>query len=186
MNIELPFERIPASENPLSADVIVIKQGGTAYIFDVGESDEAYDYINQIEEKKVVILSHFHRDHCFNLSRLKVDEIYGGKETIKHTKTGVIVRSEISLSDDIRLIPLPSSHCKGCIALLYKDFLFVGDALYPGIEKGNEKFNPQIMDNTIKTLENIDFKYFCISHRKLFVNPKEAIMRWLSFTREHI
>lgn len=186
MEITLPFIRIPASENPLSADVAIIKDNGIAYIFDVGESNETYEYINSIKEKKVVILSHFHRDHSFNLSRLNVGEIYGGKETIKHTKRGVIVKEETQLSDGIRLIPIPSSHCKGCLGLLYKDFLLVGDALYPGIEKDQEKFNPQILDNTIKTLEKLDFKYFCISHRKMYVNNKEAIMRWLKFTRENI
>ncbi len=172
---------LEASDKPLSADVVFIKENGTTYIFDVGECEEAYLRIQETEGKKVIILSHFHRDHTHNLSRITYDELYASKETIKKFKTGTIVKEPISLGN-IKLIPIPSSHCKGCIALLYHGYLFVGDALYPS-DKG---FNRQILDNTISTLENIDFKYFCISHRKMFVNPKDAIMRWLEYTRNNL
>lgn len=186
MENTLPFERIPPSESPLSADVIIIKYPQITYIFDVGESDEAYNAINSIEGNKAVIISHFHRDHSFNLSRLDIKTIYGSKETLRHTKRGNLVKDVIKLEDDLFIIPLPSSHCKGCLALLYKDYLFVGDALYPGGKMNEETFNPQILDDTIKTLEELDFKYFGISHRKMFVNPKEVIMAWLKYTRSHV
>ncbi len=181
MLIDANIEVIPANESPLSADVVFIKENDITYIFDVGASDEAYNAIQALTGKRVAILSHFHKDHTLNLTRLNVDEIYGSKETIRHTKKGTLIKETTTLGD-ITLIPLPSSHCKGCIALLYHDYLFVGDALYP-CDKG---FNRQILDNTISTLKSIDFKYFCISHRKMFVNPKEAIMRWLEYTRENL
>lgn len=181
----MPFERIPASTDPLSADVVIIKYPQITYIFDVGESNEAFNAISDIDGEKAVIISHFHRDHTYNLSRLGIKNIYGSKETIKHTRYGKVVKEAIKLEDDLYVIPLPSSHCKGCLMLLYKDYLFVGDGLYPGGKIGEEKFNPQILDNTIKTIESIDFKYICISHRKMFVNPKEAILMWLKYTREH-
>lgn len=181
MLIDENIEVIKASENPLSADVVFIKENDITYIYDVGASDEAYNALVNAGGKRIVILSHFHEDHVKNLTRFEPDKIYASKETIKHIKTGDIVNEMIRL-DDIALIPLPSSHCKGCIALLYRDYLFVGDALYPS-DKG---FNRQIMDNTISTLEKLNFKYFCISHRKMFVNPKEAILRWLKYTRDNL
>ncbi len=172
---------LEASENPLSADIVFIKDNDITYIYDVGECDEAYERIQEIKGKKIVIISHFHRDHTHNLSRITYDGLYASKETVKKFKTGTIVKEQTNLGV-IKLIPIPSSHCKGCIALLYHDYLFVGDALYPS-DKG---FNRQILDNTVNTLENIDFKYFCISHRKMFVNPKDAIMRWLEYTRNNL
>ena len=181
MQIADNIETLEASESPLSADVVFIKDNDITYIFDVGECDEAYERIREIKGKKIVVISHFHRDHTHNLSRIAYDELYASKETVKRFKTGTIVKEQISLGD-IKLIPIPSSHCKGCIALLYHDYLFVGDALYPS-DKG---FNRQVLDNTISTLQNIDFKYFCISHRKMFVNPRDAIMRWLEYTRDNL
>ena len=181
MQIADNIETLEASESPLSADVVFIKDNDITYIYDVGECDKAYERIQEIKGKKVVVISHFHRDHTHNLSRITYDELYASKETVKKFKIGTIVKEQISLGD-IKLIPIPSSHCKGCIALLYHDYLFVGDALYPS-DKG---FNRQILDNTISTLQNIDFKYFCISHRKMFVNPRDAIMRWLEYTRDNL
>ena len=51
---------IPATENPLSADIGIIRDGGQTWLFDVGDSAAAIDGLSGSFQ---VVLSHFHGDH---------------------------------------------------------------------------------------------------------------------------
>ena len=98
------IEYIAASENPLSADVVFVKGNDSIWIFDVGESDEAYEAIAELlkDNQVNIILSHFHRDHMWNLERIAaiptVDRcvnLYVSKHSYKYAKTGIIVEDDV-------------------------------------------------------------------------------------------
>ena len=50
---------LPATDNPLSADVYCIDGDKYCYIYDVGNNDTSLQYINQINKENIVILSHY-------------------------------------------------------------------------------------------------------------------------------
>ena len=49
---------IPATENPLSADIGIIRDGGQTWLFDVGNGTAAIDGLSG---RFQVVLSHFHQ-----------------------------------------------------------------------------------------------------------------------------
>lgn len=75
---------IKASDNPLSADVILIEGKEYLYIFDVGNNEKVAEYLNGIPKKKRVILSHFHTDHMGNIGRVEWESVYFGSNTEKY------------------------------------------------------------------------------------------------------
>lgn len=74
---------IKASQNPLSADVILVDGKDYLYVFDVGNNEQVAEYINEIPKKKRVILSHFHTDHMGNIGRVEFERVYFGAATEK-------------------------------------------------------------------------------------------------------
>lgn len=75
---------IKASENPLSADVILVDGQKYLYVFDVGNNEQVAEYLNSIPKKKRVILSHFHTDHMGNIGRVEWESVYFGGNTEKY------------------------------------------------------------------------------------------------------
>ena len=75
---------IKASDNPLSADVILIEGQEYLYIYDVGNNEQVAEYINSLPKKKRVILSHFHTDHIGNIGRVEWETVYFGANTEKY------------------------------------------------------------------------------------------------------
>ena len=75
---------IKASDNPLSADVILIEGQEYLYVYDVGNNDQVAEYINSLPKKKRVILSHFHADHIGNIGRVEWETVYFGANTEKY------------------------------------------------------------------------------------------------------
>lgn len=75
---------IKASDNPLSADVILIEGQEYLYVFDVGNNKQVAEYLNSLPKKKRVILSHFHTDHMGNIGRVNWDNVYFGANTEKY------------------------------------------------------------------------------------------------------
>lgn len=123
---------MPSETSPLSADVYAIRGETAWWIFDVGACDEAVDFINNLPcdgaapLKKNIVISHFHRDHFFNLPRVHIDNLFVGRETFRHcdatirARAGVhVVESPLAIDDglQIRIEPIPSSHAKGSLML---------------------------------------------------------------------
>ena len=54
---------IPGTEHPLSSDIGIIKGAERTYLFDVGSSLAALDFLYTLPKNTVIILSHFHYDH---------------------------------------------------------------------------------------------------------------------------
>ena len=75
---------IKASDNPLSADVVLVDGQEFLYVFDVGNNERVAEYINSLPKKKRVILSHFHTDHMGNIGRIDWETVYFGANTEKY------------------------------------------------------------------------------------------------------
>ncbi len=74
------------SENPLSADIGIIREGGVTWLFDVGDGMKNIVPLVETGESYRVVLSHFHQDHMGNTCRIKAEEIYVSGETYKHVR----------------------------------------------------------------------------------------------------
>ncbi|MCR5187823.1 MAG: MBL fold metallo-hydrolase [Treponema sp.] len=169
---------LPASKEPFSADVVFIKTNKSTWIFDVGMGSPSYEEIKKIQGPKNVVISHFHPDHLMNLPRITYDNLYLSKYTKRYTFKGRVITEISSFDEDpqISLVPIPSSHAKGCIALICGDYAFMGDSTYAKEKIGNHTYNSQLLNDMIKVMEELPVKYFCLSHDKNFVQSKESVI----------
>ena len=179
INLTPEISYLPSVESPISSDVVFIKPQGsdTTWIFDTGTCSEAAEFINAVEGKKNIVISHFHPDHILNLLKVKYDKLYVTKYTKKYTRAGEIVDGELLFPDGIKISQIPSSHSKGALILEYKDFAFLGDATYCHFRLTAREYNVQLLEQMIKKMEEITAPNFCLSHDKGFVQPKESVLR---------
>ena len=159
---------------------------------DCGTTKEIADEINRIQTSKNIVISHFHPDHILNLARINYDNLYVSKYTKKYTFKGTVLESDFFAQDfldttskkenldnqknQIKIFHLPSSHAKGCLCLSCGDYCFMGDGTYAKELIGNHYYNAQLLLQMINVMENIDAKYFCLSHDKNFVQNKETVI----------
>ena len=179
INLTPEISYLPSVESPISSDVVFIKPQGsdTTWIFDTGTCSEAAEFINAVEGKKNIVISHFHPDHILNLLKVKYDKLYVTKYTKKYTRAGEIVDGELLFPDGIKISQIPSSHSKGALILEYKDYAFLGDATYCHFRLTAREYNVQLLDQMIQKMEEITAPNFCLSHDKGFVQPKESVLR---------
>lgn len=173
---------IPATNNPLSSDIGLVRGRNCIYIYDVGACEESRQYINSLTEPKNIIISHFHLDHSGNLSDIAYDKLYVGKETYKYTNAGIIVTEPLVIEDDIllELIPIPATHSKGSLILnVNREYVFLGDCLYTAKHAGQRCYNSQLLKAQIDVLKKLECKYFLLSHDRHFVYKKQVVIRWL-------
>lgn len=217
---------MPSETSPLSADVYAIRGETAWWIFDVGASDEAADFINNlpcdisagellegtaprlhqdaVSLKKNIVISHFHRDHFFNLSRVHFDNLFVGRETFRHCEENIrarsgtqVVESPLQFEDSIQILidPIPSSHAKGSLMLTVGDdvpdrdccseqsrgaIAFLGDSTYPTVNhNGPDFYNVQLLYQQIQFLKGCPAQQFYMSHRRLVLREKESILQIL-------
>lgn len=174
---------LPASWEPLSADVGFVRGETGTWIFDVGASDEAARAVSEISGTKRVVLSHFHRDHIGNIGRVSYDALYCGDYTLRKTPGGIRVAAPMKV-DGVTLFPVPSAHVKGAVGLLTDGFAFVGDALYPGRKGGHPVYNFNTLSETIRAVEEIPAEKLLLSHAPGLVREKgkilETLRAWLA------
>jgi len=173
MNEEIYY--LLKNKEPLSAEVFIIKEKNNVYIYDVGNGEKYINIINKFQENKHVILSHFHPDHIYNLLHINYDILYQSKNTSKYTKVNHFISQEINMGE-ISIFEIPSTHAKGCLALKYKDYLFVGDALYPN-NKG--LYNVNALKMQIDYLQNTKINYVIMSHHDPLIQTKEEVLQHL-------
>ena len=185
MNIVSLTERIsyvPATEEPLSADVGIVRGKEYTWLFDVGSSREMATVVENLPEdfskRKNIVISHFHPDHMANWNRISHEEVYQGKNTFGYTHEGMVVEEPLTLEDGIKLylFPIPSSHAKGCLGLVVGEYAFLGDATYCTHKKDQAVYNAGLLLEQIRILETLPVKYFLLSHQKEFSRPKEKIL----------
>ena len=162
-NLAPRIRRIPASDEPLSADVFIIEGDARYYVFDVGMSDAAHAAIAALDKPVWVILSHFHRDHIGNMPRLHPEKVLAGARTCKYVDNAALVDAPLTICDGVEITvrPCVSPHAPGClIATVDGLYTFIGDLHYarPGVGQGEAKG----MYNVLKSL---DTQYFVPSHQ---------------------
>ena len=173
---------LPASENPLSADVGIIEGQKALWLFDLGNSAEAAEALNALKKPKNAVISHFHSDHLGNLERVVLSELYLGANTFNYAGRGKIVREDTYIDDGVklRIFPLPSSHAKGSLGLeVSGEYAFLGDGVYPGTKNGKACYNASVLKEEIAVLKNLEAKYFLLSHDENFVRKKEDVLKEL-------
>lgn len=156
------IRQLPSSEAPLSADVFIIEGDARYYVYDVGSNDAAFDVISALDKPVTVILSHFHRDHTGNMSRLIPAETFAGSRTMKYISCGTLVDAPLTICDGVEIVvrPCVSPHAPGClIATVDGMYTFIGDLHYgrPGTGQGEAK-------GMLNVLKALDTQYFVPSH----------------------
>ncbi len=173
---------LKAKEEPLSADVGIVKGREYTWFFDCGADKESLELINGCAGKKRVVLSHFHADHTANAAAVNDAEFFGGKKSIERVKKGRIITEAVFFDDGaaVGILPFPSSHCKSSLVMTVgSDYAFMGDGIYPRILGGAAAYNPQLLRESIAFLEKLPVKYCLISHSKDFVQEKGAVIAYL-------
>lgn len=164
---------LPCSEDPLSADIGIVRDGDCLWLYDVGANPQA---IAGLTERCRVVLSHFHQDHTGNLSELAAEELYVSRETLRHTNRGTLVDQEMTFGN-VRIFPLPSSHCKGCLGMeVDETYAFVGDALYSKIKGDCYLYNAYLLKEEIKVLKALHAPYLLVSHHPGMIRSREEVL----------
>ncbi len=166
---------IEASENPLSADIGIVRTENHIWLFDVGnDSSRISSLIGQYH----VVLSHFHADHVGNLDRIHVENLYVSKFTFEHIGKGTIVENDLYI-ENLHIFPLPSSHTKGSLGLeVGEEYAFIGDAMYSKSNADYYIYNTQLLKEEIEVLKKLRAKYLLVSHVKgLVMNREDVICR---------
>ena len=156
------IRRIPAVDEPLSADVFIIAGDERYYVFDVGTSDEAHAAIAALDKPVWAILSHFHQDHIGNMSRLCPEKVLAGARTCKYVDRATLVDAPLTIRDGVEIIvqPCVSPHAPGClIATVDGEYTLIGDLTYarPGVGQGDAK-------GMMNVLKRVESRCFVPSH----------------------
>lgn len=164
---------IESSDDPLSSDIGIIRDGAATWLFDVGDGERS---IGGLDGTYHAVLSHFHRDHTGNLGRIRIADLYVSAETFRHTRRGMIVSNDIRIGE-IHIFPLPSSHAKGCLALEVGDtYVFTGDGTYCCMKAGRPVYNATLLKDEIEVLKNLRAPYLLESHRMGTVRERAAVI----------
>lgn len=164
---------IEATEEPLSADIGIIRCGDTEWLYDVGNDVRS---LAGLDGQYNVVLSHFHQDHTGSLDKIRVGELYVSGATFRHTGWGTVVNGELTIGD-LRIFQIPSSHTKGCLGLeIGNEYAFVGDALYCKAKDGHYAYNAQLLKDEIEVLKELKASKLLVSHFKGLVRPKDEVI----------
>ncbi len=168
---------IEASDDPLSADIGIIRQDGDTWLYDVGNGEDKLAGLNG--SRYHIVLSHFHADHTGNIHRIPAETIYLSKETFAHVRRGTVVQNDV-FTGGMHIFPLPSSHAKGCLGLeVDETYAFVGDALYCRAKDGFLLYNAQLLKAEIEVLDNLRSPWLLVSHHPGLIRKKDAVIEEL-------
>ncbi|MBR5010117.1 MAG: MBL fold metallo-hydrolase [Clostridia bacterium] len=167
---------IEASDDPLCADIGVVRAENGVWLYDVGNGEKN---VAGLTGSYNIVLSHFHRDHTGNLDKLRADALYVSGETFAHVNRGTVVESSVSIGS-MRIFPIPSSHTKGCLGLeADEEYAFVGDALYSKVRDGFYVYNAQLLQAEIEVLKALKAPYLLVSHFRGLVRDRKAVLEEL-------
>ena len=165
---------IECSEDPLSADIGIIRDGEETWLFDVGNDIRN---LEGLSEKYNIVLSHFHLDHVGSLDHVGIKTLYVSRETQKHVKPqGVIVEEDVTVGN-LHIFPLRSSHAKGSLGLeVDGTYAFVGDALYCKAKNGKYCYNAQLLREEIDKLKALKATYLLASHHPGLIRNRDEVI----------
>lgn len=170
---------LPATNDPLSADVYCIEGDECCYVYDVGNDDRSLQYINQISKERIVILSHHHKDHTGNIVGIHYRDLYVGKQTTEVIGKGSIVEDKLTINDGVKIeiAYCVSPHAEGSLIITVdNEYTLIADLYFT-----RPPFDKEKAMKMIDSLRNIDTKYFVISHQvDEKVIPKEKLIAELS------
>ena len=173
---------IECSDDPLSADIGIIRNGDAVWLYDVGSDERA---ISELTGNYNVVLSHFHQDHTGNIGKLNIKEAFVSPETKRHVQMGTVADKDIYIGN-LHIFPLPSSHCKGCLGLeVDETYAFVGDALYSKFRDGYYIFNTQLVKDEIAVLKSLKAPYLLVSHFKGLIRRRDEVIAELEELYQH-
>lgn len=180
IKINSDIEYIPCSDEPLSAEVYFIHGEKYCYIFDVGDNEFSRNAINAVCHKKVIILSHCHKDHTGNIDKISYEKLYVGKLTKDTIQAGCVVDERLSIDDGIQIdiIPCTSPHVDGSlIVVVNREYALIADLYFTRTDREYDKEKAYQMLNE---LESVDTKYFVVSHQEArAVYEKESLIAQL-------
>lgn len=166
---------LPATNNPLSADVYFINGDKYCYLYDVGNDENSLHCINKVDKEKVIILSHYHKDHTGNIKHIKVNDLYVGKKTGETIGKGKVVEDTFTINDGVKIevIPCPSPHTEGSLIInVDNEYTLIADLYFT-----RPPFDVSNAIKMIETLKNINTMYFVVSHQEdEKVIPKEKLI----------
>ena len=175
---------LPATNDPLSADVYCIEGDKYCYVYDVGNDERSLQYINQIGKEKVVVLSHHHKDHTGNIVGLHYRDLYVGKKTYEIIGKGIIVEDTLTINDGVRIdvSHCVSPHTEGSLIITVdNEYTLIADLYFT-----RPPFDEEKAMKMIDFLRNIDTQYFVISHQENEnVIPKEKLIAELTVYFSH-
>ena len=165
---------VECSEDPLSADIGIVRDGEEIWLYDVGNDIRN---LEGLSGQYNVVLSHFHQDHVGSLEKIGIKKLYVSKETQKHVKpAGVIVEEDVFVGN-LHIFPLRSSHAKGSLGLeVDETYAFVGDALYCKAKEGKYCYNAQLLREEIDKLKALKATYLLASHHPGLVRRKDEVI----------
>ena len=103
---------IEATEEPLSADIGIIRCNDTEWLYDVGNDERS---LAGLKGQYNVVLSHFHQDHTGSLDKVQTGELYVSGETFRHTGRGTIADRDLMIGD-LRIFQFPPAIPKAALA----------------------------------------------------------------------
>ena len=155
---------LPATNDPLSADVFCVDGDQYCYVYDVGSDERSLRYINQIGKEKVVVLSHYHKDHTGNIDAVHYRDLFVGKKTYEAIGKGVIVEDAFTINDGVKIdvIHCTSPHTDGSLIITVdNEYTLIADLYFT-----RPPFDRDKAMKMLETLKSIDTKYFVISHQE--------------------
>ena len=175
---------IEAADDPLSADIGIIRQDDSTWLYDVGNGEKN---IAGLDGCYHIVLSHFHADHTGNIDRLRSESLYVSKETYDHVHRGTVIEDDLYVGD-LHIFPIPSSHTKGCLGLeVDGTYAFVGDALYSKVKNGYYVYNAQFLKEEIEALGRLRSSWLLVSHFKGLIRSKKEVigeLKEIYYTRD--
>lgn len=167
---------LKGTDNPLSADIGIIKDNGVIWLFDTGNGEIPLSFLKGEYNS---VISHFHIDHSGNVNNLNIKDLYVTNETYKHVGKGIVVKSDLFIGN-LHIFCLPTSHCKGSLGLeVDEEYAFVGDAIYSKVKDGYYIYNAQLLKEEIEVLKKLKARYLLLSHVKGLVKDKDTVIKEL-------
>ena len=165
---------VECTEDPLSADIGIIRDGEEIWLFDVGNDVRS---LEGLSGQYHVVLSHFHQDHVGSLEKIGIKKLYVSKETQKHVVSEGVIVDEDTYVGNLHIFPLRSSHAKGSLGLeVDGTYAFVGDALYCKAKDGKYCYNAQLLREEIDKLKELKAIYLLISHHPGLIRKKDEVI----------